>query len=125
MSGRPKRSVGRPNYRELADVKVPRRTSCAKIIGDISSKSSTLYRLKILERDDRRVKVRYIGYSKKYDEWRKADDVIESDNSDEETESGAKSLLGKRQLSKFCLFEELASQIKYSLVSNRKGALLS
>ena len=123
MSGRPKRSVGRRNYRELADVKVPRRTSCAKINGDISSKSSTLYRLKILERDDRRVKVRYIGYSKKYDEWRKADDVIdlsESDNSDEETESGAKSLLGKRQLSKFCLFEELASQIKYSLVSNRK-----
>ena len=102
MSGRPKRYVGRPNYRELADVKVPRRVSCTKINRNISSKSSTLYRLKILERADRRVKVRYIGYSKKYDEWREADDIIDlnaSDNSDEETESGAESLSGKRELS--------------------------
>ena len=62
--------------------------------------------------------MRYIGYSKKYDEWREADDIIDlnaSNNSDEETESGAESLSGKRELSKFCLFEELASQIKFSL----------
>ena len=39
--------------------------------------SSTLYRLKILERANKRVKVRYIGYSKKYDEWREANDIID------------------------------------------------
>ena len=121
MSGRPKRSVSRPNYCELADVKIPRRTPSTKVNRATSSESSTLYRLKILERDDRnqRVKVRYVGYSRKYDEWRKADDIVdlnESDNSDEETVS----LLGS-QLSKFCLFEELACQIKSSLMSNRKG----
>ena len=124
MSGRLKRYVGRPNYRELADVKVLRRTSCTKITRSISLKSSTLYRLKILEHADRRVKVRDIGYSKKYDEWREADDIIDlnaSDNWDEETESGAELLLGKRELSKFCLFEELVSQIKFSLVFSRKG----
>ena len=66
------------------------------------------------------MKVRYIGYGRKYDEWRKTDDIIdlnEDCNSDEETSP----LLGSNQLSKFCLFEELACRIKSSLVSNIKA----
>lgn len=126
MSGRPKRSVSRPNYCELADVKVPRRTPSTKVNMATSSESSTLYRLKILECDDRnqRVKVRYVGYGRKYDEWRKADDIVdlnESDSSDQETVSLLGRSEGRSQLSKFCLFEELACQIKSSLVSNRKA----
>lgn len=122
MSGRQKRSISRPNYCELADVKVPRRTRSTKIKAD-SSESSTLYRLKILERDDenKRVKVRYIGYSRKYDEWRKADDIVEVNESDSRLDEETSSLLGWNQLSKFCLFEELACQIKSLLVSNRKA----
>ena len=78
MSGRPKHSVSRLNYSELADVKVPRRTLSTKVNETTLPKYSTLYRLKILERDEenKRVKVRYIGYSRKYDEWRKADDIL-------------------------------------------------
>ena len=88
MATRPKRSVSRPNYSELADVRVPR-TRSAKVNKAVDS--STIYRLNILERDEEngRVKVRYIGYGRKYDEWRKTDDIIdlneEDCNSDEET----------------------------------------
>ena len=84
MSGRPKRSVSRLNYCELADIKVPRRTPSTKVNRASSSESSTLYRLMILERDDRnqRVKVRYVGYSRKYDEWRKANDIVDLNESD-------------------------------------------
>ena len=60
MSGRPKHSVSKLNYSELADIKVPRRTLSTKVNKTTLSKSSTLYRLKILERDEenKRVKVR-------------------------------------------------------------------
>ena len=55
-------------------------------------------------RENGRVKLRYIGYGRKYDEWRKADDIIdlnENDNSDEKVSL----LLGgyQLQLLKFCL----------------------
>lgn len=123
MSARPKRSVSRVNYCKLADVKVPRRTRCTKVNGASFSESSTLNRLKILERDDdnNRVKVRYVGYSRKFDEWRKADDIVDLNESDNSSDEETSSLLGRKQLSKFCLFEELACQIKLSLVGNRKA----
>ena len=121
MATRPKRSVSRPNYSELADVKVPRKTRSAKL--NRAADSSTLYRLNILERDEEngRVKVRYIGYGRKYDEWRKTDDIIDLNEEDRNSDEETLSLLGSKQLSKFCLFEELACQIKSSLLSNRKA----
>ena len=123
MSGRTKHSVSRLNYCELADIKVPRRTPSTKVNKATLSESSTLYRLKILEHDDRnqRVKVRYVGYSRKYDGWRKADDIVDLNESDNSSDEEASLLLGRSQLSKFCLFEELACQIKSSLMSNRKA----
>ena len=56
-----------------------------------------------------RVKVRYIGYARKYDKWRKADDIVDLNESDNNSDEKASSLLGSYQLhlSKFCLFEEL------------------
>ena len=63
--------VSRPNYHQLANFKVPKtiNKTCRRDINGFLL-DSTLYRLKILEEDEvkRRVKVRYIGYSDEYDE---------------------------------------------------------
>ncbi len=100
MSGRPKHSVSRLNYSELADIKIPRRSLSTKVNETTLPKSSTLYQLKILERDEenKRVKVRYIGYSRKYDEWRKADDIVDLNENDSSLDEGASLLLGRHQL---------------------------
>jgi len=68
MSVRPKRSVGKVDYKDLADIKLPKRsrvTCRSKASLSASSDQSVLYRLKILERNEDRVKVRYIGYGSK------------------------------------------------------------
>ena len=79
MLARPKCCIDKLNYRELADVKLPKqsRISSAKASSSSgSSDSSVLYKLKVIERDGDRVKVRYIGYGSKYDEWKRKDDLI-------------------------------------------------
>ena len=66
------------------------------------------------------VKVRYIGYSSTYDEWRLKDEIVQlsdAESSSEEndcSESPAQSI-------HFCLFQELALRIKSLLNSSRKG----
>ena len=79
MLARPKRLVSRPNYCQLADVKVPKTINkpCRRD-GDGSLPDSMLYCLKILgeDREKRRVKVRYVGYSDKYNKWRRMDDIV-------------------------------------------------
>ena len=87
MSTRPKRSVSRPNYRQLADVKVPKTMNrTRRRDGDDSLPDSTLYRLMILEEDPekRRVRVRYVGYSDEYDEWRRMDEIVTVDDHEDE-----------------------------------------
>ena len=124
MSARPKRSVNRPDYRQLADVKVPKiinRTRRRDGVG--SFPDSTFYRLRVLEEDqeNKRVKVRYVGYSDKYDEWRRMDEIVTVDHYEEEDNSDfVPSQLPSMATAKFCLFEELASRIKSLLFSSRK-----
>ena len=123
MSTRPKRSVSRPNYRQLADVKVPKTMNrTRRRDGDDSLPDSTLYRLRILEEDPekRRVRVRYVGYSDEYDEWRRMDEIVTVD--DHEDEDLAPSELSSTAAIKFCLFEELASRIKSLLFASRKAS---
>ena len=50
---------------------------------------STLYRLRILEEDPekRRVRVRYVGYSDEYDEWRRMDEIVTVDHHEDEDNS--------------------------------------
>ena len=76
----------------------------------------------MLESDRDLVKVRYIGYGSKYDEWRRLEDIFDledsNENSDKPQISDGKLL---SLISKFCLFEELACAIKSSLFSHRKG----
>ena len=84
---RPRRSIKRPNYGELADMKVfkyckPRARKQAK--GELPAptrKLRAVYRLNIVERDEANelVKVRYIGYDSSYDEWRPETDIVNLD----------------------------------------------
>ena len=49
--------------------------------------------------------MRYIGFDRKYDEWRKADDIVDLNESDNNLDEKVSLLLGgyHLQLSKFCL----------------------
>ena len=123
MSARPKRLVSRPNYRQLANFKVPKtinKTHRRDKNGSLLD--STLYRLKILEEDEvkRRVKVRYIGYSDEYDEWRRIDEIVSIE--DENDSDLAPSEPSPTASMKFCLFDELACRIKSLLFSSRKAS---
>ena len=110
----------------MADVKVPKRSYGATSSKPTSSAllhASVLYRLGVLEHDEDRVKVRYIGYGSKYDEWRRLEEIVDLEDNDEGSAEDLP-LLDSKQLSpvtKFCLFEELACSIKSSLFSRRKG----
>ena len=124
MAARPKRSVPRQDYRELADVKVPKRSHSSKPSSSTLPDASILYQLRVLECDEDQVKVRYIGYGSKYDEWRRLEeDIVDLEDNDDGSDEDLPLLDGK-QLSpvvKFCLFEELACSIKSLLFSGRKG----
>ena len=61
------------NYKELADLKLPRAERAAKQVQD-----DHLYELEVIEEDEYsgRVKVHYIGYGPEHDEWRDKKDVV-------------------------------------------------
>jgi len=85
---------------------------------------SLLYHLKVLERNEDWVKVRYIGYGSKYDEWRSADDIVDLEENDDSSEVEVFSREQLSPVAKLCLFEELACNIKLLLYSNRKRDLV-
>ena len=119
MAQRPRRSVSRPDYVALSAVKLPR---SRKISHDTKTctegDSDEFYRLRVVDEDDAMVKVRYIGYSSDFNEWRRKDDIVElSDTSESDGDSRQLSL---GSLWRFCLFEELALRIKELLISSHK-----
>ena len=130
MAERPKRTISRPNYAELADVKLPRTKSVKKTNlrtrGVTETVEPELYRLNVLEQDIGRglVKVRYVGYGAEYDEWRMMDDIVElSDETDDETADcqSSEAVFQCPTFDRFCLYKELAYRVKSMLISNRKG----
>ena len=130
---RPRRSVLKRDYREFADVKVPKRTKVLKT-REIESPDDKLYRLQVVEKDavNELVKVRYIGYDSNYDEWRPASDIIdltEDDPIQEDSISLGSKSIGDRcdlirqmpPINQYSLYEELLFRIKSLLTSSRKG----
>ena len=124
MSQRPKRSVSKVNYAELVDVKVPSvRKQKREGVNEPADSPSTLYRLIIVEenRPEGLVKVRYVGYGKKYDEWRLESEVVNlSDEEESSCDSDDMPFRGPLR-SQSSVFEELAFRIKALLTSSRKG----
>ena len=67
------RTTERKNYKEIADVQVPRgRRALQKPAKD------ELYPIEIVERDDEqgKVKVHYLGYGERYDEWKSLEEIV-------------------------------------------------
>lgn len=68
------RETGRVNYRDLADVKLPRaHKSKSELAAD------RLYAVEVVEKDEEggKVKVYYLGYGPEYDEWKDEEEIIE------------------------------------------------
>ena len=100
----------RINYKALLEPKLPKLT--ASTGGRASRKIDTqLYPVEVVETEGTRVKIHYVGYADKHDEWREAEEVESVCEESEEAE-------------RYTLFDphrELAFQIKASLnAGNRK-----
>ena len=130
---RPRRSVPRKNYREMASLQLPSVKRCkvdsAEKANGNTEESNELYRLEVIKEDliHDRVRVRYIGYEG--DEWRPRSDIItlpsdsESDSESVEDELPAMSCHGNNTAfpGSVNLYEQLATKIKSALVCSLKG----
>ena len=67
------RMLERADYRRLADVEVPRTSTTTT-----PQASDELYPVEIVERDESRglVRVHYTGFSRQYDEWKEAGEIV-------------------------------------------------
>ncbi len=108
-AGRPKRRIRRRDYRDLADVKVPK----AKRSAGCGS-SGGLYPVNIVQEDGNRYKVHYVGYSSCYDEWKENEELVKLDA------AGESYAEGDSRVEPFSLYNELSHRIKASLKSGRK-----
>lgn len=127
---RPKRSISRPNYRDLSDVRLPRSSRRLPKRVCVQKKDTKLYRLKSLEQDKSKglVKISYIGYGSEWDEWRNSEDMNESDcaSVDASVDSTDDSAIPTTHLASpfpkqpLNLYEQLAINIKSQLMSYRK-----
>ena len=96
------RETVRQDYKQLNDVHIPR-------IKPSKREEDKLYPVEIVDRaDDGRVKVHYIGFSDRYDEWKDNDDIVPNEAAGEQRVPVYKP---------FDLHCELAYQIKVSLDS--------
>ena len=100
------------NYKALLEEKLPKLTG-----GRASRQTDRLYPVEVVETDGSKVKIHYVGYADKYDEWREAEEVESPDTSVCEQRSEE-----AERYSPFDPHRELAIQIKASLnCGNRKN----
>ena len=105
------------NYKELVDIKLPKRSRRTKS----TSKVDELFPITIVERQESRVKVHYIGYSSIYDEWK---DTNELEYLSDQQELQCEPLPSKpvRPFESFSLYHNLAVKIKQSLACQRRSS---
>ena len=99
------RHTERINYRKLSDLKLPR---AIKVKSD-----DRLYPVEVVDKEDHRVKIHYLGYDSSYDEWREQDDVVP-------LTSPAIAENSQTLLHPFSLYAELGIKIKQALTCGRK-----
>ena len=105
MEGR-RRSKIRVDYRQLADIKLPRTPKKVR--------KPELYPIRIAKRDGARVKVHYIGYSSSYDEWK--------DISELEAIGEAEREQAPTHFQPFSLYKDLRVKIKLAMSCGRKSS---
>ena len=98
------RNRPRKDYRRLAEPKIPRATRQKK------ADSTQLYPIEISERQEDSVKIHYIGYSDRHDEWRDPSELVSIGSDGQQLED----------YQPYNPHEELAYQIKLSLNSGNR-----
>ena len=106
------RDQGAKNYKQLEEVSL---TQAQRVK---AADPNALYRIKVLERRDDHVKVHWIGYTHKNDEWIAADSLTTLDEGAEGTD-----VLQLERYSPFNIHEELAYRIKAALTSGTKDSV--
>ena len=113
-----KRKRNRIDYKQLADsFKLPRAKK-------IPTSRDKLFPVKVLEPENDRVKVHYIGYGEEYDEWKDRNEIENAIGEDTDFSNGiieADTLVGYQP---FSLYNELRIKIKRSLTCSRTGSPL-
>ena len=123
------------NYRELVNFKLPRRDSKNKskklnwkrnVSG--TSARGNLFPIKVLQKEGSKVKVHYIGYDKKYDEWKDQCDVEmiadEPESIQEQTQNKnpvpeePQSIVYKP----YSLYGDLSARIKKAIICSRTAS---
>lgn len=111
----------KPNYKE------PTESSIYKLVSERPpkrlkpSKEPDIYPIEVVEEDSTQVKIHYIGYSARYDEWKAKEDIINIGDDDPDPnpeDPGPGSVITAR----FSLYQELVSRIKAALNSGRKDS---
>ena len=119
---RAKRAKVVVNYRELADVRLPKAARKRTKV-----KNEELFPITIVERQESRVKVHYIGYSSNYDEWKDVDELEclsePQDEIEDSDELHCDPIPDKPVCCEpFSLYRNLAVKIKQSLSCRRKSS---
>ena len=117
MEGRELRSKKNVNYQELADLQLPRARRKHHL--DISNE---LFPVHILEESEYRMKVHYVGFASKYDEWKDASELesLETDEVDKEDSEDGSSVTSYFQ--PYSLYKNLSVKIKQALSCDRKSS---
>jgi hypothetical protein len=105
------------DYKQLNDPPWPKEAANRRQ-KPASERKDKLYPVEIVERDSNdasRVKIRYIGYSTGYDEWRNRSEIVDLTRPSDQLPTLTSSL-------GFSLYDRLASKIKNSLRSPRKSS---
>ena len=113
MKGRELRSKKNVNYLELANLQLP--STHRKHHLDTSNGSYPI-------KSEHRVKVHYVGFASKYDEWKDASELesLETDEVDEEDSEDGSSVTSYFQ--PYSLYKNLSVKIKQALSCGRKSS---
>ena len=103
------------NYRELADVDIPRgkKVECER-------PSNHLYPVSVLEREENHVKIHYVGYTSTYDEWREVSELKYLQDTEHQECSDTSPLQAFYE--PHSLYRDLSMKIKQALICGRKSS---
>lgn len=88
--------------------------------GGGKSSSDELYKIRVIEEKGEKVKVHYVGYSKKYDEWKRREDLVVLDDGNDDESSHSEDENDDSRYAPLSMYIVLADRIKLSLTSNRR-----
>ena len=88
-----------------------------------NSTSNELYKIRVIEEKGEKVKVHYVGYSEKYDEWKRRGDlvILENDPEAEDGDNDNDDACTETHVPSF-LYQVLGNRIKQSLNNGQKAS---